>query len=105
MPRSPLPGAFYKATPQGLPPPNVNIVYILESQVHLACYVGSTDNAFGWLRQHNAKRVAVKTAWTEDWVMKTCVMGFMVGRECRAYAYMVETAFAAQARVVTYLVL
>ena len=93
-PNPPLPpprGPFYELPLQGLPPPMVNVVYILESKAHLVCYVGSTDNADRRLSQHNAKRGSVETAWTQDWVMKACIMGFQSGRPGREDAFRVES--------------
>ena len=91
-PPPPIPEpSFYDAAIQGLPPHGVNTVYIIESKEHSICYVGSTGTAQRRLSQHNAKRGALETAWTQDWVMKACILGFTTGQEGRGDAYRVES--------------
>jgi len=40
-----------------VPPAQVNVVYVLQSAASRVVYIGSTDNMYKRLRQHNAKKM------------------------------------------------
>lgn len=90
-PSTTLPVQFYDSSAESLPPPGVNLVYILESQGTRACYVGGTDNILRRLQEHNSRRGAVMTAWTQDWRVKACILGFATGDQGLSHVKNCET--------------